>query len=134
MTETPEVTDPEMEPRRLAANPPTEGLPAPQAASSARPASRGAQPASARELEPIPYPDVAPPGAIREALGALLAARAEPGEFPAASPAEDPAAGPAESQPAPSAPASSSAPPVVRKETERESSGSESLLVETPSF
>jgi hypothetical protein len=102
--------------------------------SSRRPAPRVAQPASASELEPIPYPDVAPPGAIREALGALLAARAEPGEFPPASAADDAAPTSIESRPAPSAAASSSAPPIVRKETERESSGSESLLVETPSF
>lgn len=138
-TEAPGAPDTAPEAEGLAALPPPVAAPpaAPQAAppSSARPSPRVAQPAaSRRELEPIPYPNVPPPGAIREALGALLAARAEPSEFSSAPSAADPAPARAESRPAPPPAASGDAPPVVRKETERESSGSESLLVEKPSF
>lgn len=108
--------------------------PAPSPLHARSSSQRVAQPASGRELEPTPYPpDVAPPGAIREALAALLAARAEPDEFPVASTTETPA--PVEPSASASASSDSSdAPPVVRKETERQSSASESLLVETPSF
>lgn len=135
MTETPEALDDAVSPEPLAAAAePTAAPQVPQLAAppSPRPSPRS-QPASVRELAPIPYPDVPPPGAIREALGALLAARAEPREFPAPSEAAEPTP-PTESRPSASAPAASSAPPVVRKETERQSSASESLLVETPSF
>jgi len=128
VTEAPDAPDTAAAANTLAALPQPTTPAAP--ASGARSSPHVAGPARVRELEPIPYPDVAPPGAIREALGALLAARAEPGEF---SSAGDPAPAPSESRPAPSTPALGT-PPVVRKETERQSSGSESLLVETPSF
>jgi hypothetical protein len=136
VTEVPSALEKEIGATAVAHPRPSEAPPVAPAItpSSARPAPRSPQSASARELEPIPYPDVAPPGAIREALGALLAARAEPGEFPKATSTEDRAPTPVESRPAPSPAASSSAPPVARKETERQSSASESLLVETPSF
>ncbi len=87
-------------------------------------------------------------GALKEAIGALLAARAASSEFPESTPASPPAASSAGGAPAgPPAPnsapvnpgpvtaapnASGSAP--ARKEPENGSSAKGSLLVETPSF
>jgi hypothetical protein len=114
------------------------------------PNSSGGEASAEADLQ---YSHVPPPGALREALGALLAARAAPGEFPLESSAEAGAAGAAPASSVPASPGSPGTPPSgqspagsqspapgesaaapVRKEPGNEASGKDSLLVETPSF
>lgn len=78
--------------------------------------------------------DIARPGALRDALGALLAARAANDAVPPG--ASEPSSSPAPRAEPPPAPPSGANDPAaaVTKEPAGESSGKESLLVETPSF
>ena len=95
-----------------------------------RPATSSAPSTTVSTMTPAPN-NVAPPGSLRDALGALLAARGAPSELPPSAPTSPVQSGTADV--AAASVESTNAGP-VGKEPGGTASGKGSMLVETPSF